>query len=861
MKADLFKETTMKCAIFSLILMAGAVLTLHAQEKLDYFLPSDDVTYDSEIPDPEVYFNQQTGEWHLNYEQILSYMNEIARISDRAVIQEYARSHENRPLVHLIITSEKNQKNLEQLRETHWQFSEPGARVPAGEVPLVIFLGYGVHGNESSASNASVLAAYYLAAARGEKIDRLLENTIILIDPSLNPDGFTRHSTWANMNQSYVDVTSTDSRQYNEMWPGGRTNHYWFDLNRDYLPLVHPESRGRIDKFHEWKPNIVTDHHEMSANSTFFFQPGIPSRNNPLTPERNYELTREIAEYHAKYLDRIGAAYYAEESFDDYYLGKGSSYPDVNGSIGILFEQAGYRGRIRETINGIRKLSYGIRNQFMVTLSTLEAAIELKDELLAFQKESFEEALRLSENFQVKAYVFGSRNDKVQTEALVDLLTRHSINVYPNEGDITQNNNEFKAGSSYVVPLNQKQFRLIQSIFEEETTFTDSTFYDVSTWHFPYAYNLSYAKITSLRGVKTGGEKAIARQINGTIKGGKSSLAYLFRWNEYTAPSALFTLQDAGLLTKVAAEEFSFNLDGQVEQFKRGTILIPVHEQPLNEDEIFRLISKTADNTGIDFYSLVTGRSPEGIDLGSNNFIALKKPGILMAAGSGVNSREAGELWHMFDQRYQIPVSLAEPGSFRSIDLSRYNVMIFPGGGYRNLDEETVTKIKNWVQDGGTFIACPGAAGWTTRNNMSKIKFKKGIEPDTTRYLSYADRSKENNLNAIGGSVFMAEMDITHPLCYGYLSKEIPVFKTGNTVAENLQEKYTEPVTFTGNPYLSGYVSNQNIERIKNAPVATVESFGRGKVVSFHESMAFRGMWTGTNKLFSNAVFFGQTIR
>ena len=861
LKTNLLNRIKMKGIIFSLLLITGVVLSVHAQERMDYFLPTEGVTYDSSVPTPEVFFNQQLGEWHLNYEQVLSYFNEIARISGLAIIQEYARSYENRPLVHLIVTSEKNHKNLDHLREMHYQYSEPGARVPVEEVPLVILLGYGVHGNESSTTNASVLTAYYLAAARGEKIDLLLENAIILIDPSLNPDGFTRHSTWANMHQGMVNMTSNDSRQYNEVWPGGRTNHYWFDLNRDYLPLVHPESRGRMEKFHEWKPNIVTDHHEMGANTTFFFQPGVPSRNNPLTPQKNYDITYLMATYHAKYLDRIGAAYYSEENFDDYYYGKGSSYPDANGSIGILFEQAGFRGRIRETTNGVRTLAYGIRNQFYVSLSTLEAAMNHKNELLLYQKEFNEEALRLAEKYPAKAYIFGSEVDKIKTEAFVDLLTRHRIDVYRNEEEITSGSKTFKAGSSYIVPARQKQFRLIQSIFEEVTTFADSTFYDVSTWNFPYAYNIPFAKITSLKEFKIPENKATARKISGTLIGGKSSLAYLFRWNEYSAPTALYALQEAGLATKVAAGESSFTIDGKMETFPRGTILVPVHEQPLNDEELFGLISVLAEDTGIDFYGLTTGLSSAGISLGSNNFIALKKPVILMAAGSGVRSSEAGEIWHLFDQRFKLPVCLADPASFGSIDLNRYNVLIFPGGAYRELGEKTIAKIKNWIQDGGTFIACQGAANWTTRNNMSKLKFKKGIDPDTSRYLSYAERTKENNLNAIAGAIFMAEMDLSHPLCYGYHSKEIPVFKTGNAVPEKLMIKYAEPVIYTEHPYLSGFVSAQNLDRIRHAPVVTVESLGSGKVINFHESMAFRGMWTGTNKLFSNAVFFGQTIR
>ena len=844
-----------------MLLLWGIILNIHAQEKMDYFLPVDGITYNPEIPTPEAYFQQQMGEWHLNYEQILSYMNEIARISDRAIIRQYARTYENRPLLHVIFTSEDNQQKLDKLQEVHYQYSEPGAQISAAEVPLVILLGYGVHGNESSSTNASVLTAYYLAAARGQQVEQLLEDAIILVDPSLNPDGFTRHSTWVNMHQGIVDMTSSDSRQFTEVWPGGRTNHYWFDLNRDYLPLVHPESRGRVEKMHEWKPNIVTDHHEMGVNSTFFFQPGVPSRNNPLTPEKNYILTHKIAGFHARYLDRIGAEYYSEESFDDYYFGKGSSYPDANGGIGILFEQAGFRGRIRETDNGIRKFAYGIRNQFTVTLSTLDAALNLKDELLAFQKEFYEEAITLADKSNVKAYLFGNENDKINTEAFVDLLNRHRIEVFRNERDVNHDGKIFKAGSSYVVPVKQKQFRLIHSMFEEVTEFTDSTFYDVSTWTFPYAFNLSFAKFNSLKDLEYSRERITARNIKGNVIGGKSQLAYLFRWNEYSVPTTLFNLQNAGLITKVAAEEFSFSIDGKNENFKRGTILIPVHGQSHNEEEIYLLITRIAEETGIDFYGLTTGLSPKGMDWGSNNFILLKKPEILMAAGNGVNAGEAGELWHMFDQNYKIPVCLAEPGSFRSVNLSKYNVIIFPGGSLNEISGETAAKIKSWVQEGGSLIVCRGATAWTTRHELSKIKFKKNIGSDSTRYHSYAERSRENTLNAIAGAIVKARMDLTHPLCYGYLTDELAVFKTGNSVAEKLQEKYAEPVNFGSQPYLSGYISEQNIERIKDAPVVTVESSGRGKVITFQESMAFRGMWKGTGKLFSNAVFFGHTIR
>ncbi len=502
----------MKRKITTIIALFFALMSA-SQENMDYFLP-DDVSYNPQIPTPEQFFHQKMGEWHLTHDQILNYMKEIDRISERAIIQEYARTFENRPLVHVIFTSEENQQKLDELKALHIRHADPSENIPDANVPLVVTLGYSIHGNESSGANSSVLTAYYLAAAQGEKIDKLLSNTIILVDPCLNPDGFTRHSTWANMNQSATGIAKNDSRQFSEVWPGGRTNHYWFDLNRDYLLLVNPESIGRVKKFYEWLPNIVTDHHEMSANSTFFFQPGVPSRNNPLTPEKNYELTHKIADYHAKYLDKIGAQYFSEEQFDDYYIGKGSSYPDINSSVGILFEQAGFRGRIRETENGVRKLAYGIRNHFTVTLSTLDAALNLKDELLNFQKQFYHKALDEAKKDPIKAYVFGNETDKLKSLKLAHLLQKHQIEVYYNKNNFTSDGKIFKPGSSYIVPVQQKQYLLLKSLFEEVTNFTDSTFYDVSTWNMPYTFGVDFAKVSSLKDIQYS-EKVSDKQTTG----------------------------------------------------------------------------------------------------------------------------------------------------------------------------------------------------------------------------------------------------------------------------------------------------------------------------------------------------------
>ena len=428
-------------------------------------------------------------------------MLELARISDRAIWEEYGRSYEDRPLGQLIISSPENIKNLEQLRQQHLKLCDPSVSDNSDikNMPLFIKLGYGIHGNESSAQNASVLTAYYLIAGEGKNIDELLKNTVILIDPALNPDGMQRHSSWVNFSKSLNNNPDPNSWEFRETWPGGRTNHYWFDLNRDYIMLQHPESVGRVAAFYKWRPNINTDHHEMGANATFFFQPGVQSRNNPLTPADNQELTAEIGKYHEKYLDSIGSLYYTEESYDDFYVGKGSSYPDIHGSVGILFEQAGVKGHLKETPGGILSFPFAIRNQFTVSLSTMKAGLDMRSKLLESQRKFYKDAISQADKYPVKGYIFTEPSDNGKLNAFIKILLQHHIKVFKLSGDVNKSGIEFKSGNSYVVPLKQNEYRFIRSLFEPVKDFTDSIFYDISTWILPMSFNIRYTGINVVK--------------------------------------------------------------------------------------------------------------------------------------------------------------------------------------------------------------------------------------------------------------------------------------------------------------------------------------------------------------------------
>ena len=332
-------------------------------QDLKYYLP-DSVIYNPAIPKPKDIIYHEVGEYHVTHDRLVNYMKAIAAAApDRVKLETMGFTYEQRPQVLLIITSPKNHQRLEEIRQQHIQLTDPAksAALNIDDMPIVVWIGHSIHGNEPSGANASLLSAYYLAAAQGKQIDELLDNVVILFDPSFNPDGLQRFSTWANQHKSKNLVSDPGSREFNEVWPSGRFNHYWFDLNRDWLPAVHVESQNRLKWFHQWKPNILTDHHEQGSNATFFFQPGVPSRVNPLTPDKNQELTAKLGKFHAAFLDRIGSLYFTKENYDDFYYGKGSTYPDINGAIGILFEQASSRGHLQETANGLLSFPFTIK--------------------------------------------------------------------------------------------------------------------------------------------------------------------------------------------------------------------------------------------------------------------------------------------------------------------------------------------------------------------------------------------------------------------------------------------------------------------------------------------------------------------
>ena len=838
----------MKQAMLLLLVLAFAK-ALPAQTivdpTLDYYLPQN-VSYNPDIPTPQEIIGYVPGKWHVSHDKLAQYMMVLADKSDRFTIENRGKTYEDRPLYLLTVTSVENQKNIEQIRTDHVAATNKDA-VDNTNAPIVVYQGFSIHGNEPSGSNAALILAYHLAAAQGPEIEALLKNTIILLDPSLNPDGLQRFATWVNQNKSDNVNPDTYDREYNETWPGGRTNHYWFDMNRDWLPVQLPESQARIETFHKWLPNILTDHHEMGTNSSFFFQPGIPSRTHPLTPAMNQKLTREIGNYLAEGFDKIGSLYYTEEDYDDFYYGKGSTFPDINGSIGILFEQASSRGHAQNSDNGVLTFPFTIRNQFTAALSTLKAATNKRKEILDYQNQFYKDARK---EVSGGAIIFGDHTDAGRTDALAEILLRHKIEVRSLKNDVSKNGKNYKKGYAYIVPKNQKNSRLINAMFEKRTTFQDSLFYDISAWTFPLAFDMDYDEDASLNDAGESYDNSIP-SIAANQK--QSDYGYLISWNGYKTPKAINEILENDIRIKVAMKPFT--LDGK--KYDYGTIFVPVQNQSKSSKKISDLLYNLyLKNDGIYFRPINTGLT-EGIDLGSRQFRDIKQPKIAVLVGEGINPSDAGEIWHLMDQQYDIAITKIDLADINRKDLSRYNTIIVPAT-YGSPENEVIDQLKDWTRAGGTLIGYRSALRWMSSSKLLPLNFKKTENP--AKNITFEQRSDHSGAQRIGGAIFETKLDRSHPIAFGFKDDQLPMFRNTTLFVEPHKDSYRNPIKYTDSPLMSGYISDINLEAVKNTVPFQHNNYGRGDVIGFTDNTQFRAFWYGTNKLLMNAIFFAEEM-
>jgi hypothetical protein len=853
--------------LFATVILLAFLALPSVAQKLPFVMdmPLEGVdSFDPAIPTPEEIIGHVIGSRHTLPYQVEAYYKAVAAVSDRIVVLQHATTYEGRALIHAVVTSPENHSRLESIRAQHDLLSEHPDQVSNADInamPVVIYQGYSVHGNEASGTEAAMLYIYYLAAAQGEMIENALNNAVLIVDPMLNPDGRDRFGSWVNTRRGRTGTLDSQDLEHNEPWPGGRTNHYWFDLNRDWMVGQHPESQGRLALYQSWRPQILTDHHEMGGSSTFFFQPGIPSRKHPNTPDENVRLTEAIADFHAEGLDAIGSLYFSEEGYDDYFYGKGSAYPDINGSVGILFEQASSRALRAEMPDGELHYAFTVRNQFATSLTTLAAGVALRNRLVTYQRDFYQESLNLAQKSKQSAWILNLDRDRTKAQLLAQLLQRHRVKFYDLSNDVTIDGTTVMAGNGYVIPVDQPQYRLIKSFTERTLEFQDSLFYDVSTWTLPLAFDVDLFEYSGkLPGIQGNSVDQVDLD-GGVLEGGRARHAYLLRWDRIFAPRALNRFLEAGLDARITHEPFSVMQDGKKIWFDRGTVIIPVNSRDTPNSEskselVHQLVAQAVAEDFVHIVATHSGLTPDGPDLGGGSTGILHLPKIAIAAGSGTNSGEAGAAWHAISERFELNVSLVEASRLASGDLSRYNTIVLPGGNYA---EGVTNALKAWTRSGGTLVVLAGAVSWANSNGLISIESKSVDTDSLAKELPYNLLDEARDAQRIAGSIFEMNLDTTHPVGYG-LSSKLPVFYTSSTLYEYEGETGGMVGTLSESPLMSGYISKQKLAQLPGSVGVIAVRSGRGHVIAFTNNVNHRAYWLGTQRLFFNAIFFGASF-
>jgi len=813
------------------------------------------------VPAPADVLGFAPGERHPRHDQVVAYFQALAAASDRVRIEFTGETHGGRPLMLAYFARPDRLADLEALRAARQEASRQG------EGPAVLWLGYSVHGNEASGASAALVTAWHLAASRDPEVLDWLDNMIIVMEPVLNPDGLDRFAHWANMHRGRHPSADPLDREHHENWPNGRTNYYWFDLNRDWLPLVHPESRARVQQFRAWRPHVITDTHEMGSDSTYFFQPGVPERANPLIPERNQELTARIGTYHGEILDAAGEPYYSREGFDDYYAGKGSTYPDVNGSIGILFEQGSARGHRMDTSYGRRSFADAIANQVRTSISTLRAGRAMADELIAYQAEFFATLRAQARRDRHAGWLLTDGGDPMRARALLEVLLGHGVEVRPVAPDSRD-----QPGQSWFIPAQQDTYLLLRAMFDVSAEPNADIFYDVSAWPLQRAFNLP---VTPVRRAPDAGAPLQSLPELPPVALPDSAVAWLVPWDQHRAPALLAALLAEGYRVQAVTEPLVAETAAGPLALGRGGLVIHGGIQPESLAPVSTRLAELVARYGVRAAAARSGLTQAGIDLGSPGAEVLAAPRVAMLTGHGLNPYSAGYTWHWFDTRLDQPLTQLDWHRLPR-RLDGYTHVVLPDGDYGDMPESVGRTLVEFVRGGGQLLAVRGAARW-----VEDLEFKwdfvggdpgadKADEADSSaeekntpvapERRPYGGARDDRRREDIGGSVLRMQLDTTHPLGFGYAQEELSVMRRGAHVLRAVDNPYVQPGTYADDPLVAGYLSARNRERLAGGPALVATRHGAGLVVRMADDYLFRGYWHGTDKLFANALFFGSLV-
>lgn len=849
-----------------LLLAAVLLLPLAAAAQTAYYFPdAAEADFDPAIPTPEEFLGYPIGSHYTRHDRIVDYLRELARLSDRVHLEETGHSYEHRPLVALLITSPDNHARREQLRRARAALADPDAPAPdPARVPVVVGLYYSVHGAETSSGEAALLTAYYLAASRAPRTLRWLDQAVVLLDPAQNPDGRDRAANWHNAWKSNPPVADPHDREHNEPFPGGRFNHYFTDLNRDWLAATQRETRHKLELFHQWLPNVQIDFHEMGSGSTYYFEPSPSSMHSPLLPQASYDFNVTLARYHARALDDIGSLYFTREIFDNFSPVYGSTYPDFHGGVGVTVEQASSRGLVQDTPNGPLEFRFTIRNQVAIGLATMEGAVSERADLLRLQRDFFRSAREQGRRHEHAAFVFGDPHDQGLTRALLDLLLTHRIRVHALAAPVTVDGRTFEPGSAYVVPSAQPQFRLVHSIFEETPETSDSV-YGSTSYAIAHAYGIRNARLR--RAPALGATVTAVPPPVDAGASGAAAYAWAVDWRDLNAPRMLAALLAQDLRVRSAFEPFTARTAAGETAFGRGSLVIPVAGQPLDAAALRAAVDAAARQAGVTAHGLATGQSVAGVDLGSNSIRPVRKPDIALVVGQGVNATEIGSTWFALSERLQWPATRLEPARLARVPLRNYTSIVLAGGRYDDLSDDAVAALRRWIQDGGSLVTFGTASQWALDKGLAgnppdRKDAGEGATDDAAQPArhDFASRPAVLAEQRSAGNLFSADADITHPLAFGVPRRAVFVHKETRVNLAPTSDPFSNVVRIDDDPLVNGYLPEPLRRQTAGSVWAQVIRSGEGNLVLFADDPAHRKYWLGTERMLLNALFLADGL-
>ncbi|RZK50878.1 MAG: zinc carboxypeptidase [Pedobacter sp.] len=806
----------------------------------------------AQVLSPEKFLGYPLGSKFTPHYQVINYFKHVSTQSNQAKLVSYGKTYEGRELVYAIVSDEQNINNIGAIQTQNLALASGKKEVTiANNQPSIVWFSYNVHGNESNSTETSMQVLYDLVSNGRPNINSWLKNTVVIIDPCLNPDGRDRYVNYYNSIVGRIPNADPMAREHSEPWPSGRPNHYYFDLNRDWVWQSQTESEQRIKVYREWMPQVHVDFHEQSYNDPYYFAPAAEPVHELVTPWQK-EFQVKIGKNNAKYFDAQGWQYFTKERFDLLYPSYGDTYPMYNGAIGMTYEQGGIRAGLAVITNSgdTLKLSDRIAHHYTTSMSTIEVASLNSKELLKQFKSYFERNL-ISPSGTYKSFIVKA-DDSPRMQALADLLSKNGIQ-YSFGG-----NNKIFNGYNYdsqklervklerndmVVNLFQPQAVLANVLFEPNTKVTDSNTYDITAWALPFAYGLKAFGITE----KISGEYSELAPINlgGTVEDG---LAWALPYQGMTDAKVLSILQANGLRVRYAQK--AFKVDGQL--FPAGSLVIFKNENERIIPNLHVWIKNLQAKENINIKTIQTGLMEEGRDFGSGAYPIMNKAKVAIYSGDEVSSLAFGEVWHFFDQILGYPSTIIRSNNLGSLNINAINTLILPDGNY---NDRMADQLSSWINAGGKLILLEDAIAAFVGKKGYDIKRKEPpkVEKEDLKPRVYADRFKDNLEEAIPGAIYKLNLDATHPMSAG-LGNFYYTLKTDDRVYEPLANGWNIGILGIDS-YKSGVVGNKLKKRFESGTLIAAQPMGRGSVIYFGVNPLFRSFWESGKQLFSNAVF------